>query len=607
MADFSQFSAPDEENTEIKKLNEEVEADTDNFESWEKLVRACEAQEGGLNRNSSPQALATLRDVYDRFLLKFPLLFGYWKKYADLEFNISGPESAEMIYERGCASVTNCVDLWASYCSFKMETTHTPHLVRERWVSHRSYPGLQPFARRILLLFERAATCAGLDFLAHPFWDKYIEYEERQEAHDKIFAILQRVIYIPMHQYARYFERFRQLAHSRPIDELVPAATLAQFRSEVDAEAAAYGGMARTELEVERDIRAKIDSHYYEVFQRTQEETTKRWTYESEIKRPYFHVTELESSQIVNWRKYLDFEEAEGDFARTTFLYERCIITCALYDEFWLRYARWMSAQSGKEEEVRHIYMRAATLFVPVSRPGIRLQFAYFEESCGRIGVARDIHEAILMKLPDCVEAIVSWANLERRQNGFEAAIKILKAQINDHQVNIFTKAVLVTQWAFLLWKIKGSAEEARTVFEEMVQWYADSRHFWQKWLEFELEQSTNLEVEPQHAERVKHIFEELLTKSRISTVAKKDLYLTYLAYLQERGGKDAMKQFLTVDREIYGPASLSVLDRGAVKDGIPRTPLDEAMRAQGESRYPTYYEYHAVPDPNSQGTVPFQ
>jgi hypothetical protein len=73
------------------------EVDTDNFESWEKLIRACEAQEGGLNRNSSPQALATLRDVYDRFLLKFPLLFGYWKKYADLEFNISGPESAEMV------------------------------------------------------------------------------------------------------------------------------------------------------------------------------------------------------------------------------------------------------------------------------------------------------------------------------------------------------------------------------------------------------------------------------------------------------------------------------------------------------------------------------
>jgi pre-mRNA-processing factor 39 len=107
------------------------EADTDNFENWEKLVAACEAQDGGLNRNSSPHALATLRDSYDRFLAKFPLLFGYWKKYADLEFNISGPESAEIVYERGCASITNSVDLWTNYCSFKMQTTHVPHLVRE--------------------------------------------------------------------------------------------------------------------------------------------------------------------------------------------------------------------------------------------------------------------------------------------------------------------------------------------------------------------------------------------------------------------------------------------------------------------------------------------
>ncbi|KAH6648463.1 pre-mRNA-processing factor 39 [Truncatella angustata] len=586
MADFSHYGA-DDDNVEIKSLAAEVEADTDSFEAWEKLIRACEAQEGGLNRNSSPQALSTLRDAYDRFLLKFPLLFGYWKKYADLEFNISGPESAEMIYERGCASITNCVDLWASYCSFKMETTHNPLLVRE--------------------LFERAATSVGLDFLAHPFWDKYIEYEERQEAHDKIFAILQRVIHIPMHQYARYFERFRQLAHNRPLVELVPSDTLARFRTEVEAENAAYGGMAKAELESERDIRAKIDTLYYETFRQTQEETTKRWTYESGIKRPYFHVTELENEQMANWRKYLDFEEAEGDFARITFLYERCIVTCALYDEFWFRYAQWMSSQPGKDAEVRHIYMRAAALFVPISRPGIRLQFAYFEESQGRADVARDIHESILMQLPDCVEAIVSWANLQRRQSGLDAAIEVYKTQIDAPQVDIFTKAVLVTQWAYLLWKIKGSVDEARTVFAKNVQWYADSRHFWQKWVEFELEQPTNADLEIQHSERMKRIFDDLRVKSRISSAAKKSLYLTYLTYLQERGGKDAMKQFLTVHREIYGPSSTSILSKPTLKEnGTMRAPLDDAARQRAETTYPSYYEFIAEPDETAQGTASF-
>ena len=69
----------------------------DSFDHWEKLVRAAESLEGGLNRNSSPQSISATRDIYDRFLAKFPLLFGYWKKYADLEFSIAGTEAAELV------------------------------------------------------------------------------------------------------------------------------------------------------------------------------------------------------------------------------------------------------------------------------------------------------------------------------------------------------------------------------------------------------------------------------------------------------------------------------------------------------------------------------
>jgi pre-mRNA-processing factor 39 len=153
MSEFSQYGGSEEEYATVRKHMAEVvrsiaprpfttkalctdlcspqEVDPDSFENWENLIKAVESLEGGLNRNSSPQALATFRDAYDRFLSRFPLLFGYWKKYADLEFNIAGPESAEMVYERGVACISHSVDLWTEYCSFKMETTHSPHLVRE--------------------------------------------------------------------------------------------------------------------------------------------------------------------------------------------------------------------------------------------------------------------------------------------------------------------------------------------------------------------------------------------------------------------------------------------------------------------------------------------
>lgn len=120
-----------EEYAELGKFNAEVLEDPDSFENWEKLVQAAERLEGGLNRNSSPQSISAARDIYDRFLAKFPLFFGYWKKYADLEFAIAGTEAAELVYERGAASVTNSVDLWAQYCAFKVETSHDSDIIRE--------------------------------------------------------------------------------------------------------------------------------------------------------------------------------------------------------------------------------------------------------------------------------------------------------------------------------------------------------------------------------------------------------------------------------------------------------------------------------------------
>ncbi|OAA67285.1 mRNA splicing protein [Niveomyces insectorum RCEF 264] len=587
MTEFN-YGGSEEENAEIRRLNVELEADTDSFETWEKLVRASEALDGGLNRNSTPLALETMRDTYDRFLLKFPLLFGYWKKYADFEFNISGPEAAEMVYERGCASITNSVDLWAEFCSFKMQTTHEPQLVRE--------------------LLERAADHVGLDFLAHPFWDRYLEYEERLEATDNVFAILKRIIQIPMHQYARYFERFRQLSQARPVTELVAEETLSQIRAEVDAEIVQYG-VAKTEAEIEVAVRAKIDALFYETFTKTQVETNKRWTFEAEIKRPYFHVTELDHQQLANWRKYLDFEEAEGDAARVVFLYERCLVTCAFYEEFWLRYTRWMAAQPGKDEDVRHVFLRAATVFVPVSRPAVRLQFAYSEESHGRVDVARAIHSAVLEKLPNSVEVIVSWANLERRQAGLDAAIDVFKQQIDSPAVDLFVKAVLVTEWAYMLWKVKGSVDDARTVFEKNVQWYADSRQFWWKWFDFELWQPSDAATEAQNGERIDHVVTEMLSRSRLPFATKKEICQVYMTYLQQRGGKDSMKKFLEIDRDTLGPTSVLFSTKQKLKakeNSEAIADLDEATLLKGNTRYLSYYEAYADAEPAAQGLAPF-
>ena len=408
-----------------------------------------------------------------------------------------------------------------------------------------------------LRLFERGANSVGLDILAHPFWDKYLEFEERLDSYDKIFTILGRIIHVPMHQYARYFERYRQLAHSRQIADTVPAATLTQFRMDVEREGAGFNA-GRTDVEVERDLRARIDAYHLEIFHHTQAETINRWPYESEIKRPYFHVTDLDDGQLANWRRYLDYEEAQGDFSRVQFLYERCLVTCAPYEEFWLRYARWMLAQPGKEEEIRNIYQRASCLYVPIAQPTIRLHYAFFEEMSGKVDVATDIHKAILEVLPGHVETIVSLANMSRRHGGLEAAIEVYKGQIDSPMCDISAKAALVAEWARLLWKIKGSPDDARQVFQKNQHWYLESGPFWSNYLRFELEQPTSAETEHSHYEQIKRVVEDVLTKSKLQDPIVKELVTMYMDYLLERGTKEVAREYLTLDREINGPASVS-------------------------------------------------
>ena len=404
-----------------------------------------------------------------------------------------------------------------------------------------------------------------------------------------------------MHQYARYFERFRHLAQSRPLPELLPADILAQFRADIE-----NGGPAGGESEVERELRVRIDNFHLEIFSRTQTETTKRWTYESEIKRPYFHVTELDEGQLVNWRKYLDFEEVEGDYHRTVFLYERCLVTCAYYDEFWLRYARWMIAQPGREEEVRNIYQRASVLYAPISRPAVRLQYAYFEESLDRVELAKDIHQAILINLPGHIETIVSLANLSRRHGGLDAAIEVYKSQIDSVQCDMYAKAALVAEWARLLWKIKGSVEEARQVYQKNQHWYLDSRAFWISYLFFELEQPTSAETEATQYRFIKQVHDDMRKKGRLPPLTIKDLSHYYMVYLQERGGKDAAKEYIQLDREINGPFSVQRIQqaklaedgketttqrRMMLENGHPGVEVDEAAIRRGENPYTKYYQ----------------
>ncbi|KAK9370884.1 hypothetical protein V1509DRAFT_615089 [Lipomyces kononenkoae] len=518
---------------EWNRLHSLLEQDTDNFENWESLIGATEALDGGIGRSSSPETVEQIRILFDAFLRKFPLLFGYWKRYADIEFSVAGSDASEAIYRRAVASIPNSVDLWTGYCSFKMDTCPDVDEVRE--------------------LFDTATEFTGIDFLSHTLWDKYIEFEERLERPDMVMQVLDRVTRIPMHQYARYFERYTHLSASRPVEELTSQEEFDQVRTALSEELG-QKGEKMLPAEIDRELRIRIQKLHVTRFTEVQQETMRRWPFEAEIKRPYFHVKPLDETEMVNWRRYLDFEEIEGDFRRVQFLYEKCLVATALYDEFWFRYVRWLSAQDGDHrEDVRNVYRRGSGIFAPIGRPAFRLAYAYFEEAEGDHDLARNVFESILSELPGNIETIIAKANFERRVAGADSAIGVYTSAIESGSCDVYTRGALIAEWARILWTVKGSPDDARGLFEKYADHYLDSRYFWINYLRFEIALPSSPETETERYQYISKVHHDIRTKARLQPLVVKDLSHIYMVYLLERGGPGAIKEHNRLDIEVNG------------------------------------------------------
>ncbi|VVT46996.1 uncharacterized protein SAPINGB_P001492 [Magnusiomyces paraingens] len=477
-----------------------VKSDPDNLDYWERLIEHTERvqtkasqevlhylrskQQSEKQKNHTPAFMqiyttikSTSREVYDKFLERFPLLFAYWSKYVALEvgfteehkltestttsdnnnntdksewwnplLNVSA--TALAVHERAVAAFPMSIDLWSAYTTFLVEGLTVDDTSTSTSTSKNTERKKQ--IDTVHSVFERAAAVIGRDFMSHVFWDEYLAFEVSHSP-DNIpkssLKILSRIVRLPLHQYARYYEQFSEELSSflsslyddldtAPVDEKTALLVLRPM------EVAYLKEKATKKIITPQAI---LDYFANIIFARTQQGTTDRWAYESLISRSYFHVVELEPDQLENWQSYLTWAENEYqrilklftnsrnndgsleqeelywkecitedvvedalEQART--LYERALIPCALYDSIWLRYVRWLyslarayAQPEGKfkeqsqqlYEDTRNVYRRASNIYVPVTRPFIRFQYSMFEESLGEIVRARDILQAM--------------------------------------------------------------------------------------------------------------------------------------------------------------------------------------------------------------------
>uniref|UniRef100_A0A671MLA5 Pre-mRNA-processing factor 39 n=1 Tax=Sinocyclocheilus anshuiensis TaxID=1608454 RepID=A0A671MLA5_9TELE len=441
---------------DYERLFKVVEDNPEDFNGWVYLLQYVE-QENHLEAS---------RKAFDAFFLHYPYCYGYWKKYADIEKKHGYIHMADEVYRRGLQAIPLSVDLWLHYIAFLRENQDTSDGEAEN---------------RIRASYEHAVLACGTDFRSDRLWEAYIAWETEQGKLANVTAVYDRILCIPTQLYSQHFQKFKEHVQSNIPKHFLSEEEFVQLRVELANENKPSGDDAPGEelppgtedlpdpakrvTEIE-NMRHKVTETRQEVFNHNEHEVSKRWAFEEGIKRPYFHVKALEKTQLNNWREYLDFELENGTPERVVVLFERCLIACALYEEFWIKYAKYLESYSV--EGVRHIFKKACSIHLP-KKPTVHLLWAAFEEQQGDIEEARRILKAMEEAVPGLAMVRMRRVSLERRHGNMDEVEALLRDGITNGK-NSSEASFYAVKLARQLVKVQKSIGKAKKVLLEAVE-----------------------------------------------------------------------------------------------------------------------------------------
>ncbi|KAK2849032.1 hypothetical protein Q5P01_008866 [Channa striata] len=518
-ASFSMPPAAEDEEGELPADFERLwMAANDNphdFTSWTDLLQYCE-QESHIT--ASRRALVA-------FLARYPLCYGYWKKFADLERRAGYNNKAEEVCVQGLQAIPLSVDLWIHYINLLLGTLDM---------------NLPESPMRIRSVFEDAVAAAGLDFHSDRLWDLYVEWEKEQGNMRNAAAVLDRVLKVPTQLYNTHYEKFKEHLNSHEPKEVLSPEEYEELRTlcrqSQKAERAEQAQDEESERppgeeepatpeatdteELKQKIREQLLVYRDKVYQDNEGEVRQRWHFEDAIKRPYFHVKPLDRLQLRAWHSYLDWEiaqldkdtkdpsedpnqaategsevtvqpqEGSGDAEvarddhRVRILFERCLIACALYEEFWTRYIQYLEPQSV--DEARAVYRRACEIHL-TNKPNIHMHWATFEERHGDLTEARRVLEALEKNLPGLAVVRLRRAALERRAGQLDQSEALLQEAVAESKEKPTLHAFYSIKLARLLLKLGRNPSRARRVLKEALEISPDNDKLHLNLLELEV------------------------------------------------------------------------------------------------------------------------
>ncbi|XP_067894957.1 pre-mRNA-processing factor 39 isoform X1 [Heterodontus francisci] len=467
--------------TEYEKFWKVVADNPQDFTGWTYLLQYVEQE----------NHILAARKAFDHFLSHYPYCYGYWKKYADLERRHDNVKRAEEVYRRGLQAIPLSVDLWLHYINFLKETLDSNNPETDA---------------KIKSVFEHAVLAAGTDFRSDRLWETYINWEDDRGNLEEVTAIYDRILGIPTQLYSHHFQRFKDHIQNHLPKDIISSEDFIELRQELASANEHFdNGAPGNDLAVGIDINdpaqivSEIENMRHRIIEIRQEthlhnenEVSRRWTFEEGIKRPYFHVKPLEKAQLKNWKDYLDFEIENGTLERVVVLFERCLVACALYEDFWIKYAKYMENHSN--EGVRHVYSRACTVHLS-KKPMVHLLWAAFEEQQGNINEARRILQTLEESVLGLAMVRLRRVSLERRNGNIDEAEFLLQDAIKNSKTPSEASFYAV-KLARLLFKVEKSLPKARKVLVEAIDFDKESTKLYLNLLELEYNSDLQLNEE---------------------------------------------------------------------------------------------------------------
>ena len=187
---------------------------------------------------------------------------------------------------------------------------------------------------------------------------RYIDWELERKNLKYITEIYRRLVSVPTKLYNKHWDNF--IAHVRdhhPRDildyesyDMLRKVTCVELKLKYRPDPIMTQDPTKSKREVffpedklkaglkERIVASLVNDH-----EKCEAEVEKRAKFEDKIKRPFFDVKPLDMKQLKNWDAYLEFEMSQpNNYERTVVLFERCLIPCAKYEQFWIKYAQYL-------------------------------------------------------------------------------------------------------------------------------------------------------------------------------------------------------------------------------------------------------------------------